>query len=154
MANFKYIKGAGELLATFKAMRQKAPVAVAFANYGAAQIAMLEARNRAPVLEGWLRAGGYVEKPRATQGGTSSVEMGFGGAAEEYLVRQHETHASKAHFFSGALQDKQGEMNAFIHRYMQDFLLARQAALPAKRVPESPDEEKGPIKTSKHGRHG
>lgn len=57
--------------------------------YQGGNIIMTEAKERAPVDLGTLRNSGYVTLPE-TRGGNTFVEVGFGGAAKAYAVRQHE----------------------------------------------------------------
>lgn len=153
--NDRYVQGAGELHKKLTQMAKQAPAATAAAMYGGAQIIMTQARENAPVDEGWLRAGGYATKPSADSSGKAEVEMGFGGAAEEYLVRQHATHASKSLFFLRAIQQKAKEAEAFMARFMDNyFSQGLKFRMPEKTVPEDPTEEMGPVKTSRHGRHG
>lgn len=153
--NNKYVKGAGELHKKLTQMSKQAPAATAAAIYGGAQIVMEQARANAPVDEGWLRSGGYVTKPSASTRGKAEVEMGFGGAAEEYLVYQHTHHATKSLYFLRAIQQKAREAEAYIARFMDNYFANDlKFRMPEKRVPEDPTEEMGPIKTTRHGRHG
>jgi hypothetical protein len=80
----KGLSQAKKALADFK---QLAGQAVARAVYVAGNVVMTEAKTRAPIDTGVLRASGYVTIPSATN---PKVEIGFGGAAEPYALVQHE----------------------------------------------------------------
>jgi hypothetical protein len=82
------LKGLKEALAAIKAAKEQAHVAVAGAVYVAANEVMTDAKQRAPVDTGVLRSSGYVTLP--TVGSNPRVELGFGGAAEQYALVQHE----------------------------------------------------------------
>ena len=141
-----YVKGAKELSKALKEMQTKTPAASAAAMYGAAQIIMVQARENAPVLEGWLKSGGYVTKPSASTTGKASVDMGFGGPAEDYLVRQHETHKTKAGYFARAIMSEAKRAESFMAKFMATFFRTRLFSMPDKNVPESPTEKKGAVK--------
>lgn len=63
--------------------------AVAAGIFALANEIMIDAKERAPVDTGAMRASGYVAPPEI--GSTSIVlEEGFGGPSKEYVIRQHE----------------------------------------------------------------
>jgi ornithine cyclodeaminase/alanine dehydrogenase-like protein (mu-crystallin family) len=141
-----YVKGAKELSKALTELKTETPAATAAAMYGAAQIIMVQAPENAPVLEGWLQSGGYVTKPSASTTGKASVDMGFGGPAEDYLVRQHETHKTKAGYFARAIMSEAKRAEAFMAKFMAGFFRTRRFSMPEKNVPETPIEEKGAVK--------
>lgn len=57
--------------------------------YAVASDIMEDAKERAPKDTGDLRGSGYVDRPK-TEGGETSVELGFGGPSAPYAVIQHE----------------------------------------------------------------
>lgn len=84
MLKFK-IRGMKELKAALKKVRDDAKAAANRAVYVAGNEVMTEAKIRAPLDLGPLRASGYVTLPQ-----DGKVELGFGGAAAEYALVQHE----------------------------------------------------------------
>ncbi len=142
-----YVKGAKELTKALEELKTGAAPATAAAMYGAAQIIMVQARENAPVLEGWLQSGGYVTRPTATSAGKASVDMGFGGPAEDYLVRQHETHKTRSGYFARAIMSEAKRAEAFMTKFMAAFFRTRRFSMPEKNVPETPTEEKGAVKS-------
>jgi hypothetical protein len=57
--------------------------------YKFAQIEMREMKKRVPVDTGTLRDSGTVDEPKWS-GNNLSVDLGFGGAAEDYAIVVHE----------------------------------------------------------------
>jgi hypothetical protein len=55
-----------------------------------AEIEMTESKKRCPVDVGMLRASGHVQ-PVEQHGGKTSVDLVYGGAAEDYAIVQHES---------------------------------------------------------------
>lgn len=66
-------------------MRRRAAAGI----YALAQEIMTSSKKMVPVDQGILRASGYVDAPR-DDGKRITVELGYGGAAAAYAVRQHE----------------------------------------------------------------
>jgi hypothetical protein len=83
------VTGGWEMYANLRALAARAPKALERAVYRFAEIEITEMKRLVPVDTGTLRASGYVEKPRRT-GNTITVELGFGGAAEDYAIPVHE----------------------------------------------------------------
>lgn len=79
------MKGAKELRARLQQLRKDAKDATDRAAYVAGNMVMTEAKARAPLDLGTLRNSGYVTLPQ-----NGKVELGFGGAAAEYALYQHE----------------------------------------------------------------
>lgn len=79
------MKGLKELRAALKKVREDAHAAADRAVYVAGNEVMTDAKMRAPIDTGVLRASGYVTLPE-----NGKVELGFGGAAAEYALVQHE----------------------------------------------------------------
>jgi hypothetical protein len=154
------VVGIGELRAKLRRLPVTAQFAVAQGGYAAMQVIMEEARALCPVEEGWMRASGFVARPSMTTRGTVTVNSGFGGASEEYVVRQHEDtslshpNGGQAKWFEAAIDIKWNEARRVLEAYTRTAVEGHGTPTPAKRVPEAPDEEMGPIKTSRHGRHG
>lgn len=67
-----------------------ARAAMGTALYAEATSIMAEAIPKAPIEFGALRSSGHVEAPVVTGAGMISVTLGFGGAAKDYAVVQHE----------------------------------------------------------------
>ena len=109
---------------------------------------MRTAKARTPVDEGWLRDSGYVSDPEV-KNRSVVVEAGFGGAAEAYVVRQHEGHATQSKFFESALKDHEKQIKTTIASFVRDFLQSR-TVKQANRgdIPKTPIEVRGPTKTS------
>lgn len=82
------LKGLAEAKKQTREELQLAREAVAGALYVAGNVVMTEAKRRAPLDTGVLRASGYVTLPEA--GEKPKVEVGFGGAAAAYALVQHE----------------------------------------------------------------
>jgi hypothetical protein len=92
------LRGANEMVAKLKKLATEYPERVKAAIYQEAQIEMTEAKRRCPVsptpappgvVPGTMRASGTVHEP-TQEGRNMSVVMSFGGAAEDYVVPQHE----------------------------------------------------------------
>lgn len=54
-----------------------------------AEVEMTEMKKNVPVDTGTLKSSGYVDAPKR-EGNTVSIELGFGGAAEDYAIPVHE----------------------------------------------------------------
>lgn len=67
----------------------KAPAAMASALFIEAEAIMADSKELVPVDTGALRASGHVQHPKISAQGVE-VEMGYGGAAEQYALIQHE----------------------------------------------------------------
>jgi hypothetical protein len=70
-------------------LKKRFPDAQVRALYQEAQIEMTESKKRVPVDTGTLRSSGHVVKP-VTLGTRTTVDLVYGGAAEEYAVIVHE----------------------------------------------------------------
>jgi hypothetical protein len=81
------LKGLKEAREALKAAKERVGQATARALYVAGNEVMTEAKQRAPVDFGTLRSSGYVTLPDPK---SPRVEVGFGGAAEQYALVQHE----------------------------------------------------------------
>jgi len=81
------LKGAKQLRAALKEARATIGQATARALYAAGNAVMTDAKQRAPIDTGVLRASGYVTLPDPQ---SPRVEVGFGGAAAQYALIQHE----------------------------------------------------------------
>lgn len=92
------MRGHKEVVSMLKKIAGRFPDRVAAAIYQEAQIEMTESKRRCPVsplpaprgvVPGTLRDSGQVGRPER-QGNNISVTLGYGGAAEDYAVVQHE----------------------------------------------------------------
>lgn len=88
--------------------------------YQGGSIIMTEAKQRAPLDVGTLRNSGYVTLPRTDSEGTF-VEVGFGGAAKAYAVRQHEElsyrhDVGEAKYLERAINATEKEVMAHVKR--------------------------------------
>lgn len=82
------ITGLKGIQSALKKASEHGPKAVAGAIFVAANEVMTEAKQRAPVDLGPLRASGYVTLP--AKGQNPKVELGFGGPSAPYAITQHE----------------------------------------------------------------
>ena len=89
MAGGMRIEGLPALRAALAAAGRRGTDALASAMADEADIIMEESKRRAPVDLGPLRASGVVLPPEK-RGNSVSIEMGYGGAASAYALRQHE----------------------------------------------------------------
>lgn len=84
------ITGMETVRANLKQYGERAMALGGQALYQEAEIVMTDAKeNYVPVDQGILRASGFVNPPQA-DGDEVSVTMGFGGAASDYAIVQHE----------------------------------------------------------------
>jgi hypothetical protein len=83
------IKGISNMMNKLKDIMETHPEAVEAGLFAVGNNIMTVAKERVPVDLGALRASGYVSEPQR-EGGSVVVELGFGGAAAAYAVRQHE----------------------------------------------------------------
>jgi hypothetical protein len=88
--------------------------------YQGGSIIMTEAKKRAPLDVGTLRNSGYVTLPQRA-GDEVFVEVGFGGAAKAYAVKQHEElsyhhEIGEAKYLENAINVKEEEIRAHIKR--------------------------------------
>ncbi len=84
------ITGTEQLRATLQRLGENARPMVAQALYQEAESIMADAKETyVPVDLGILRASGFV-KPPQVDGEAISVTLGFGGAAKDYAIIQHE----------------------------------------------------------------
>ena len=88
MATFE-IEGIPQLRAALTRAGQRAPLAMASALVIEAEGAMRESRELVPVDQGTLKGSGVVLAPEISARGVT-VEFGYGGAASDYAVIQHE----------------------------------------------------------------
>lgn len=84
------LKGVQKVLEELKRTQENMAIAAGGAMYLEGWNVMTEAKQNAPVDMGPLRDSGYVTLPERAQDGRMTVELGFGGIAKDYAVRQHE----------------------------------------------------------------
>lgn len=87
---------------------------------------MTLAKERTPVDTGTLRASGYVTTPQ-DNGSSIEQELGFGGAAADYALVQHErldfNHPTgQAKFLESAVNDRERELISSIEREIKGEL--------------------------------
>lgn len=107
---------AAQLRKHLDAARRSAEAAL----YQGGSIIMTEAKKRAPLDVGTLRNSGYVTLPKR-EGDDVFVEVGFGGAAKAYAVKQHEElsyhhEIGEAKYLENAINVKEEEIRAHIKR--------------------------------------
>jgi hypothetical protein len=95
----------GKIAAALLTMRDKAEAALS----QVAEQEMTESKKRVPVDTGTLRDSGHVQQPERDAEGIS-VTMGYGGAAEDYAIVQHENlefhhKVGQAKFLESVLQE-------------------------------------------------
>ena len=90
------------------------PSTEAAALYQEAQVEMMESKKRCPVDVGTLRASGHVLKP-IMEGRKISIDLVYGGAAEDYAVVQHEAldfhhTVGQARYLASVLEESESSM--------------------------------------------
>lgn len=103
-----------------KVAREIGPAAMAIGIYAAGNEIMRTSKRRVPVDLGVLRASGYVTLPDDIF--NPEVEMGYGGPAVAYAVRQHETHRSQKKFLESAVNFWSGFIPKLIQRTGRDAI--------------------------------
>jgi hypothetical protein len=137
--------GYGRLVQDLRRVGDFTRAATAAGMYAAMQPVMLDAKARAPKDTLALSASGYVTEPR-TGSQRITVESGFGGDSEPYLVRVHEdpgfAKTGETYFFRNALdaghQLIRDTIVSFVRRFLKTGTVPPSAA---KEVPTSPDED-------------
>ena len=100
------VLGVKKMLQKAEALKEKMHKAQKAAVYQMANNIIGDAKEKCPVDTGTLKGSGYVAKPEGEKDNVSS-EIGFGGAASEYALRQHETHKTKSKFLERAVMEHQ-----------------------------------------------
>jgi len=83
------IWGHREMKANLETLAKKSARAQMKALHQVAQEEMTESKKLVPVDTGTLKNSGHVEQPKRI-GDAISVELGYGGAAEDYAIPVHE----------------------------------------------------------------
>ena len=81
--------GVANMIVDLKRRKESVLKAAEAGMYLAAQLVMTEAKQEAPLDLGTLQGSGYVTHPQR-RGTRVSLELGFGGQAEDYALVQHE----------------------------------------------------------------
>jgi len=81
--------GAREIKANMERLAKESPKAMARSLKKFAEIEMTEMKRRIPVDTGTARDSGFVDNPE-WKANVLTIEMGFGGAAEDYIIPLHE----------------------------------------------------------------
>lgn len=131
------IKGMKELRARLEKLKADARLAVDRAVYVAGNAVMTEAKQRAPVDFGTLRNSGYVTLPQE-----GKVEVGFGGAAKEYALVQHEREdfhheVGEAKFLENAIAAT--DVQGIVEQEMSRGIIDGDTALPGSSHKTSSD---------------
>ncbi len=114
------IKGADLLLKNLGILQKYAATEVAAAAYEVMEIDMGEAKSRTPVDTGVLRSSGFVNPP-VRRGRGFEITLGFGGAAKDYAVPQHERKdyfhkVGQAKYLESVLDEHRDEYPSIIAR--------------------------------------
>ena len=83
------VVGLDKAIAAAKAFGRKAALELGGALYREGEAIMAESKGEVPVDTGTLRSTGHVNLPKRV-GGEIVVELGYGGPATPYALRQHE----------------------------------------------------------------
>lgn len=146
MAHAKLV-GHKELIHKMRRISFDAPVATAFGLYEGMQEVMLDAKARAPKDTTAMALSGYVEPPAVRAGAEVTMNAGFGGLSEEYVVRVHEDmslnhpNGGEAKFFERALDAGCGNLTAAVKKHLIMFFRTGRTHPVQKKVPASPYEE-------------
>lgn len=121
--------GDQKMAETLKSKRERMQAAARAALYEAGNAVMTNAKQRAPMDLGTLRASGYVAMP--TTGSHPKVELGFGGAAKAYALAQHEHteyrhEVGEAKFLEHAFHDV--DVKGIIQKRLKEGLEGKGAA--------------------------
>ena len=85
-----YVKGGAALRRRLAEAAAIAPKALAAAMWEEGERIMAEAKALTPTDVGTLKGSGTVLSPKISGSGRVEVELGFGGAAADYALVQHE----------------------------------------------------------------
>ena len=112
------VRGTDALMTALQRLGDQAPAAAARALFEEAEAIMGDSKEHyVPVDVGTLKASGHVQLP-VVSGNDVSVTLGFGGAAEDYAIVQHE-RLDYHHAVGGA-------------KYLERPLLAAARGLPGR----------------------
>lgn len=138
------VKGTKKLEQAIKTYGKRGKRAVGAGLYAAGSVIMKDSKRRAPVADGALRGSGYVTLPQEIGSGVL-VEIGHGGAASAYAIRQHEDltlnhpNGGEAKFLENAMNDKSKE--AFRKAANEaNRVFASDGGLPSVAEPDHPDK--------------
>ena len=140
--------GFKELLHKMKRVSYDAPVATAFGAYEGLQEIIKDAKERAPKDTKMMAMSGYVTPPSVRDGAAVSMEAGFGGGSEDYVVRVHEDltmphpNGGEAKFFSNAMDAGRGNLLDTIKKHVTAYLKTGRTTPAKKVVPASPYEDR------------
>lgn len=140
------INGLDEFKRNLEERIKAAQKAAAAGLYAHANNVMTEAKELSPVDTGVMRGSGYVTIPE--ENSNPVVEVGFGGASEAYVVKQHEDQSlnhpdgGEAKFLEKALDRNKDKASELIGRFIKDALHDGKSAGMDKVHPPSPGGEK------------
>ncbi len=140
------LHGDKEFLKNLGSVLRRVRTAAGAAVYAAGNTVMTEAKERAPLDHGDLRGSGYVTVPEVKRT-EASCEIGFGGPARDYAVRQHEDTSlnhteGEARFLANALAHKEGEALDVMRKLMREGIKGGRP--PRRKVhPTTPSENGG-----------
>lgn len=121
--------------------------AVAAGLYLEASNVMGRSKRLVPVDQGPLRASGYVTLPEES-GSRVTVELGYGGPAKDYAIKQHEDltlnhpDGGQARFLSAAVEERESKIASNIAKLAKVAFERGQGPLRGP-MPTTPDEGGG-----------
>lgn len=133
--------GHKELIYKLKQLSFEAPVATGFGMYEGMQNIMVAAKAAAPKDTHAMAKSGYVAPPEVRSGAEVLVDSGFGGLSENYVIRVHQTHATRSHFFTNAIDAGRNMLVATIQKHVDRYLKTGKTTPVAKIVPAHPRED-------------
>lgn len=126
------VTGLDKLTARLAKFRHAAPAVLAHALYEQAEVFLTYVKDKhVPVMDGPLRASGFVRPPELLPG-LVRVVLGFGGSACKYAVAVHENPRSgKTGGYSPAGRRYKKWAKVGHWKYLEEPLMRLQARLPA-----------------------
>lgn len=120
------LQGTEALQATLRSAGPLAGEAMKAGLYEAAESIMTEAKSRTPVDTGTLVNSGAVLPP-VVEGTHFEVTMGFGGAASDYALIQHENleyhhNVGQAKYLEGPVVESLGKISQFLNQRLHAAL--------------------------------
>lgn len=112
--------------------------------YLAAQLVMTEAKQEAPLDLGTLQGSGYVTHPQR-RGTRVTLELGFGGQAEDYALYQHEVPMNhpepgrKDHYLSDPMHAAESRTRRIISEHVLRALNGQSVPTTEEQHPSRPD---------------
>ena len=146
-----HVKGLDGVLRTLEKHIEAVVKSQGAALYMAANDVMTLAKEHTPLKIGPLQNSGYVSEPEKV-GSKVVVEMGFGGVAEDYAIRQHEDmdliHPNPdrgAKFLENAMDAKRAQIMEDLPLLLKVALMSGNAVAPERIHPSSPGQGAGKV---------